>query len=232
MRAGTCGLRPVSYVMPRTGRPRPPLSLRFPLQAYMEDHLKNKNRLEKEWEALCVYQAEPNSSLVAQREENVPKNRSPAVLTCTYRALLWAGEGNSGRAGPAAPSPACLGFYGCSWLGSRPQPGDRVDGFFCGPGARSWFEGVWAPVNTCRLPCCCAVGDSFLSLVEPPLRLTAILLSSWKALSPEDSRCCGPGVGEGPQMPTSLPRAETASRRARSLRRSAPGSGHRERPAL
>lgn len=51
----------------------------------MEDHLKNKNRLEKEWEALCAYQAEPDSSLVAQREENAPKNRCPAVLTCTYR---------------------------------------------------------------------------------------------------------------------------------------------------
>lgn len=59
----------------------------------MEDHLKNKNWLEKEWVALCVYQAKPNSSLVAQREENVPKNRSPAVLTCTYQAMLWAGGG-------------------------------------------------------------------------------------------------------------------------------------------
>lgn len=102
VRAGMCGLRPVSHVMPRTRCPQPSLSLRFLFQAYMEDHLKNKNRLEKEWEALCVYQAEPNSSLVAQREENVPKNRSPAVLTCRYRALLWAGEGNSGRA-PRCP---------------------------------------------------------------------------------------------------------------------------------
>lgn len=59
------------------------LTLCFPFQAYMEDHLKNKNRLEKEWEALCAYQAEPNGSLVAQREENSPKNRCPAVLTCT-----------------------------------------------------------------------------------------------------------------------------------------------------
>uniref|UniRef100_A0A8C6RP75 Protein-tyrosine phosphatase receptor IA-2 ectodomain domain-containing protein n=1 Tax=Nannospalax galili TaxID=1026970 RepID=A0A8C6RP75_NANGA len=49
--------------------------------AYMEDHLKNKNRLEKEWEALCTYQAEPSSSLIAQREENASKNRSLAVLT-------------------------------------------------------------------------------------------------------------------------------------------------------
>lgn len=59
----------------------------------MEDHLKNKNRLEKEWEALCAYQAEPSSSLVAQREENVPKNRCPAVLTCTYSARAPGGQG-------------------------------------------------------------------------------------------------------------------------------------------
>ncbi|XP_073916021.1 receptor-type tyrosine-protein phosphatase N2 isoform X3 [Castor canadensis] len=56
--------------------------------AYMEDHLKNKNRLEKEWEALCAYQAEPNSSLVAQREENTSKNRSLAVLTYDHSRIL------------------------------------------------------------------------------------------------------------------------------------------------
>lgn len=61
----------------------------------MEDHLRNKNRLEKEWEALCAYQAEPNSSLVAQREENVPKNRCPAVLACTYRGGAT-GKGGTG----------------------------------------------------------------------------------------------------------------------------------------
>nr|XP_051713007.1 receptor-type tyrosine-protein phosphatase N2 isoform X3 [Oryctolagus cuniculus] len=60
--------------------------------AYMEDHLKNKNRLEKEWEALCAYQAEPNSSLVAQREENMPKNRSLAVLTYDHSRILLKSE--------------------------------------------------------------------------------------------------------------------------------------------
>ncbi|XP_070373014.1 receptor-type tyrosine-protein phosphatase N2 isoform X4 [Equus asinus] len=60
--------------------------------AYMEDHLKNKNRLEKEWEALCAYQAEPNSSLVAQREENMPKNRCPAVLTYDHSRILLKSE--------------------------------------------------------------------------------------------------------------------------------------------
>nr|CAI9698752.1 unnamed protein product [Rangifer tarandus platyrhynchus] len=60
--------------------------------AYMEDHLKNKNRLEKEWEALCAYQAEPNSSLVAQREENLPKNRCPAVLTYDHSRIRLKSE--------------------------------------------------------------------------------------------------------------------------------------------
>lgn len=62
--------------------------------AYMEDHLQNKDRLQKEWEALCAYQAEPNSSLVAQREENVPKNRCPAVLTYDHSRVLLRPEGS------------------------------------------------------------------------------------------------------------------------------------------
>ena len=33
--------------------------------AYMEDHLKNKQRLEQEWVALCGYEAEPSSTTVA-----------------------------------------------------------------------------------------------------------------------------------------------------------------------
>ncbi|XP_043821765.1 receptor-type tyrosine-protein phosphatase N2 [Dromiciops gliroides] len=60
--------------------------------SYMEDHLKNKNRLEKEWEALCAYQAEPNTSLVAQKEENVQKNRSPTVLTYDHSRVLLKSE--------------------------------------------------------------------------------------------------------------------------------------------
>lgn len=54
----------------------------------MEDHLKNKNRLEKEWEALCAYQAEPNATTIAQQDENIQKNRSWAVVPCMY-ALFW-----------------------------------------------------------------------------------------------------------------------------------------------
>lgn len=51
-------------------------------QAYMEDHLRNKNRLMKEWEALCSYQAEPSAVSVAQSEANGKKNRCPDSVPC------------------------------------------------------------------------------------------------------------------------------------------------------
>ncbi|XP_053754647.1 receptor-type tyrosine-protein phosphatase N2 isoform X3 [Panthera pardus] len=73
--------------------------------AYMEDHLKNKNRLEKEWEALCAYQAEPNSSLVAQRAENAHKNRSPAVLTYDHSRVLLRSENSHSRSDYINASP-------------------------------------------------------------------------------------------------------------------------------
>lgn len=55
----------------------------FPLpQSYMEDHLKNKDRLEKEWEALCAYQAEPSARTIGLKDGNAKKNRSAAVIAC------------------------------------------------------------------------------------------------------------------------------------------------------
>lgn len=48
----------------------------------MEDHLKNKNRLEREWEALCSYQAEPSACGVGRGEQNSKRNRSDAVVVC------------------------------------------------------------------------------------------------------------------------------------------------------
>ncbi|XP_056903123.1 protein tyrosine phosphatase receptor type Na isoform X1 [Takifugu flavidus] len=48
--------------------------------AYMEDHLRNKDRLQKEWEALCSYQADPSSSIVAQNPNNIDKNRHAESL--------------------------------------------------------------------------------------------------------------------------------------------------------
>ncbi|NWR55992.1 PTPR2 phosphatase, partial [Bucorvus abyssinicus] len=60
--------------------------------SYMEDHLKNKNRLEKEWEALCAYQAEPNATTIAQQEENIQKNRSRAVVPYDHSRICLKGE--------------------------------------------------------------------------------------------------------------------------------------------
>ncbi|XP_006890315.1 PREDICTED: receptor-type tyrosine-protein phosphatase-like N isoform X2 [Elephantulus edwardii] len=48
--------------------------------AYMEDHLRNRDRLAKEWQALCAYQAEPNTCATAQGECNLKKNRHPDFL--------------------------------------------------------------------------------------------------------------------------------------------------------
>lgn len=33
-------------------------------QSYMEDHLRNKFRLEQEWQALCSYEAETSTSFL------------------------------------------------------------------------------------------------------------------------------------------------------------------------
>uniref|UniRef100_A0A8C6TBW2 Protein tyrosine phosphatase receptor type N2 n=1 Tax=Neogobius melanostomus TaxID=47308 RepID=A0A8C6TBW2_9GOBI len=55
--------------------------------SYMEDHLKNKDRLEKEWEALCAYQAEPNSATVGLRDGNAKKNRSAAVVAYDHSRI-------------------------------------------------------------------------------------------------------------------------------------------------
>ncbi|XP_065522864.1 receptor-type tyrosine-protein phosphatase N2 isoform X3 [Lathamus discolor] len=60
--------------------------------SYMEDHLKNKNRLEKEWEALCAYQAEPNATTVAEQEENIQKNRSRAVVPYDHSRICLKSE--------------------------------------------------------------------------------------------------------------------------------------------
>ena len=46
----------------------------------MEDHLKNKDRRQKEWEALCSYQAEPSAVSLAHSLENMDKNSNPRAF--------------------------------------------------------------------------------------------------------------------------------------------------------
>ncbi|XP_073711527.1 solute carrier organic anion transporter family member 5A1b isoform X1 [Misgurnus anguillicaudatus] len=73
--------------------------------AYMEDHLKNKNRLESEWEALCAYQAEPNATTVGQRDGNVKKNRTSTVIAYDHCRITLKAENNQGNSDYINASP-------------------------------------------------------------------------------------------------------------------------------
>jgi len=48
--------------------------------SYMEDHLRNKDRLDREWEELCNYIPEPNSTETASLSQNGRKNRYSDIL--------------------------------------------------------------------------------------------------------------------------------------------------------
>ncbi|XP_077055371.1 receptor-type tyrosine-protein phosphatase-like N isoform X2 [Siphateles boraxobius] len=65
--------------------------------AYMEDHLKNKDRLLKEWEALCSYQAEPSTISVAQSESNIKKNRCSDAVPYDHSRVKLKAEINPSR---------------------------------------------------------------------------------------------------------------------------------------
>ncbi|KAK8762529.1 hypothetical protein V5799_026204, partial [Amblyomma americanum] len=54
----------------------------------MEDHLKCKDRLDREWEALCAYEADPCSTAVASLPANMKKNRYPDVLTYDHSRVI------------------------------------------------------------------------------------------------------------------------------------------------
>ncbi|XP_067308635.1 solute carrier organic anion transporter family member 5A1b isoform X2 [Pseudorasbora parva] len=73
--------------------------------AYMEDHLKNKNRLESEWEALCAYQAEPNATTIGQRDGNVKKNRTSTVIAYDHCRITLKLENNQSNSDYINASP-------------------------------------------------------------------------------------------------------------------------------
>ncbi|CAL8347147.1 unnamed protein product [Merluccius merluccius] len=73
--------------------------------AYMEDHLKNKDRLEKEWEALCSYQAEPNATAAGLRDGNAKKNRSSAVVAYDHSRISLKVENSQGHSDYINASP-------------------------------------------------------------------------------------------------------------------------------
>ncbi|XP_029663204.1 uncharacterized protein LOC115235499 isoform X2 [Formica exsecta] len=56
--------------------------------SYMEDHLKNKDRLDQEWAALCAYEADPSSTEIAENEANIQQNRSGAALPYDHSRVV------------------------------------------------------------------------------------------------------------------------------------------------
>lgn len=56
--------------------------------SYMEDHLKNKDRLEQEWIALCAYEAEPCATTLAMKPENNKKNRYPDAVPYDHNRVI------------------------------------------------------------------------------------------------------------------------------------------------
>ncbi|KAF7287318.1 hypothetical protein GWI33_001683 [Rhynchophorus ferrugineus] len=56
--------------------------------SYMEDHLKNKDRLDQEWIALCAYVAEPCETSIAMKKDNVEKNRYREVVPYDHARVI------------------------------------------------------------------------------------------------------------------------------------------------
>ncbi|XP_069996312.1 uncharacterized protein IA-2 isoform X6 [Penaeus vannamei] len=62
--------------------------------SYMEDHLKNKDRLEQEWIALCAYEAEPCATTLALKPENNKKNRYPDAVPYDHNRVVLNSHAN------------------------------------------------------------------------------------------------------------------------------------------
>lgn len=54
----------------------------------MEDHLKNKGRLQREWEALCRYEAEPGSHDAATQPQCESLNRPTAPFPYDHSRVV------------------------------------------------------------------------------------------------------------------------------------------------
>ncbi|XP_066431609.1 receptor-type tyrosine-protein phosphatase-like N isoform X2 [Eleutherodactylus coqui] len=73
--------------------------------AYMEDHLRNRDRLAKEWQALCAYQAEPNACSIAKNDTNLKKNRNPDFVPYDHARIKLKSDNNTSRSDYINASP-------------------------------------------------------------------------------------------------------------------------------
>lgn len=58
------------------------------LQSYMEDHLRNKGRLQREWDVLCRYEAEPSARDAALQSQCAQLNRSDGPLPYDHSRVV------------------------------------------------------------------------------------------------------------------------------------------------
>ncbi|XP_020282102.1 receptor-type tyrosine-protein phosphatase N2 isoform X2 [Pseudomyrmex gracilis] len=56
--------------------------------SYMEDHLKNKDRLDQEWAAICACRADPSFTEVAMNDENIELNRPRSVIPYDHSRVV------------------------------------------------------------------------------------------------------------------------------------------------
>ncbi|XP_073503443.1 receptor-type tyrosine-protein phosphatase-like N isoform X2 [Phyllobates terribilis] len=73
--------------------------------AYMEDHLRNRDRLAKEWQALGAYQAEPNACSTAKNDTNLKKNRNPDFVPYDHARIKLRSDNNPSRSDYINASP-------------------------------------------------------------------------------------------------------------------------------
>ncbi|XP_068102136.1 receptor-type tyrosine-protein phosphatase-like N isoform X2 [Hyperolius riggenbachi] len=73
--------------------------------AYMEDHLRNRDRLAKEWQALCAYQAEPNACSIAKSDSNLKKNRNAQFVPYDHARIKLRSDNNTSRSDYINASP-------------------------------------------------------------------------------------------------------------------------------
>ncbi|XP_063974325.1 receptor-type tyrosine-protein phosphatase N2 [Diachasmimorpha longicaudata] len=55
---------------------------------YMEDHLKNKDRLDQEWAVICAYETDPSSIAIATNNENIDKNRPGSAFPYDHSRIV------------------------------------------------------------------------------------------------------------------------------------------------
>ena len=80
----------------------------------MEDHLKKKDRLEREWDALCAYEADPCATNAAAQKQNANKNRYPDILPYDHSRVILNDLSNANSSDYINANTIVSNEYSCS----------------------------------------------------------------------------------------------------------------------